>query len=435
MRYSQEDLQSVVAGGDEARLRQHISNLDYLRADIRQSVLAVARVLLYPDASFGHNTVKIHNRQGTAYEQWLDQLEADGRHRKSVMAGRWLMANGIGRQKVTLYPIFLFNRNYGRTRSLFDLLLNVEKNPPPYLDILIVNLLHQVLGLSHTELHALFGGNFGAIARQMNVLFADRDGKFERWLLKTGDRQKLRFYGGETNTFLGLYDSIAADPETGFRDINREASRRYDLGGGFGTADMERLLGQSLVSADIMEPRMERYDPELVIQTVSSEGYRWIADTMVQSEYRARQSEVEYLKFDVLEDSFPTDVESYVIISAGFMTSTVRPTTRPQWMKHGAGAGHLAISVHAVERVIELVAQGKDVDLFAIQRATNRSYKYKTCFLQWRSGNLVRLTTTDDHDQKLGSEERVQTLYRSIRPDNREFIAYGEDEEKGETEY
>ena len=149
----------------------------------------------------------------------------------------------------------------------------------------------------------------------------------------------------------------------------------------------------------------------------------------------ARQSEVEYLKFDVLEDSFPTDVESYVIISAGFMTSTVRPTTRPQWMKHGAGAGHLAISVHAVERVIELVAQGKDVDLFAIQRATNRSYKYKTCFLQWRSGNLVRLTTTDDHDQKLWSEERLQTLYRSIRPDNREFIAYGEDEEKGETEY
>lgn len=423
MEYSKDDLKSAAAGGDEASLRRHASGLDYLRTDPRQAALVVARVLLYPDAAFGHDVVRLSNQQGMAYEQWIGRLEAEGKRRKSIMAGRWLIANGIGRWKAALYPIFLFNRNYGKTRMLFDLFLNIEKNPPPYLDMVIVNLLHQVLGLSHTELRSLFAGTFGPIARQMNILFADRDGRLERWL-RSGDRQTLRFYGGETNTFLGLYDALASDPRTGFRNINQKAERWYDLGGGFGTADMERLSGQTIISADIMAPWMERYDPELILQSVMPGGRRSIADTAEQAEYRARQSMVPYLEFDVLKDSFPLDAESYAIVSAGFMTSTVRPTTRSRWMRTGDGSGHLAVSVYAIRRVVELVAHGKDVDLFTIQRATSRSYKYKTCFLRWRAGRLVDLMTTDDHEPKPWSPDKLQSFRQSIRPDNREFIAY-----------
>jgi hypothetical protein len=46
--------------------------------------------------------------------------------------------------------------------------------------------------------------------------------------------------------------------------------------------------------------------------------------------------------------------------------------------------------------VLELVALGKRVDLFTIQRATSRVFHYKTCLLQWREGKLVRLMTTVD---------------------------------------
>ena len=53
--YSRDELQSVAAGGDEDLLRQHASDLDYLRTDPRLAALVVARVLLYPDTVLGHH--------------------------------------------------------------------------------------------------------------------------------------------------------------------------------------------------------------------------------------------------------------------------------------------------------------------------------------------------------------------------------------------
>jgi len=61
-----------------------------------------------------------------------------------------------------------------------------------------------------------------------------------------------------------------------------------------------------------------------------------------------------------------------------------------------ARLGTIATSVYAIMRVMELVALGKSVDLFTIQRATSRMFRYKTCLLQWRGGRLQRLVTTDD---------------------------------------
>ena len=69
---------------------------------------------------------------------------------------------------------------------------------------------------------------------------------------------------------------------------------------------------------------------------------------------------------------------------------------------------------------MELVALGKSVDLFTIQRATSRMYRFKTCLLQWRAGRLERLVTTVD-PRSTRWRHRYEEL-ASFRPDNRRFL-------------
>src|SRR5262249_23206697 len=150
-------------------------------------------------------------------------------------------------------------------------------------------------------------------------------------------------------------------------------------------------------------PRYEDYDAEICFQVHGTDGKRRIADGVTRDRFLARQRRVEYLPFNVMKDSFPDDADSYAIVSTGFITSTVRPEEKQaEWRAEpGAGVGHLGLSIHAIARVLDLVKNGKSVDLFTIQRASSRIYKYKTVLLQWREGRLLRLVTTND---ELGSD-------------------------------
>lgn len=419
--YTTDDIESVIAGGDEDSVREQALDFAYAGADPVKASLAVARILLYPFSSSDNSVIALRNETDTAYERWMDEFQRKGENRKAMMAGRWAMIQGVsGRPEIGLYPIFLFNSDYGKSRRIFNEFLTYEKKPPPYLDLVWMNLFHEALGLSHTEIRTLCNGPFLEIARHMHTLLSEHNDLIETWL--ENKRKNLRFYGGETNTIIGLYDEILADEGAGIRHFNKNAAKRYDLGGGFNTSEIERLFGTSFVSADVRSPHIEEHDPDIIIQEVLSGKKLTIADTDMHDAYLRRQTQVEYLKFDVLEDSFPEDADSYAIVSAGFMTSTVRPKIGRELRKNGNG--HILLSLHAILRVMELAVRGKEVDLFTIQRASSRHYRYKTCLLQWRKGKMVRCVTTDDKEKKMWSQDRLSTIYRSISPENEVFRPY-----------
>lgn len=384
--FTSSELGAVLAGGDERVVRAGALEIDYRAIAPREGALAVAAVLLFP-APEGQTVPPESVARGTPFGQWIARLRRQGNRRAFTLV-QWCTS---ARTDVALYPIFLFNRNFGDTRRIFQTLLAAEKQPPPYHWLVLLNILHARLGLSHTDLHRLASGPFERFAPYLDALFSDRK-IVEQWL--TSKPQPLRFYGGATNTVLGLYDDIFSDPRTGAKRLRKRAELCFDIGGGFATAEVARLVGVPFTSADIVTPSMEQYDPELVIH-VAKGHERVPADDKARSAHFARQRHVPHLPFDVLEMSLPAHAKSYTIVSAGFMTSTVRPRKRVEGWK-GTRFGHVGLSVHAILRVVELAALGKEVDLFTVQRATSRFYKYKTCLLRWRGGKLVTLVTTDD---------------------------------------
>jgi hypothetical protein len=383
------DLAEVAEPQDEATVRAAVLDTDYRTTSVPESTLRVAKLLLLREPSYGGSEVRISNVHDTAIERLAQRLEAEGNIYRAVMLANWCT---IRQGHIPNYALYLYNADYKHTRRILEHLLLGEKLAPPYIKLVLLNMLHQGLGLGHDQLHELTSQPFYRLVPWINRMFAD-DHVFG-WL--NDKRQPIRFYGGVTNTILGFYDPLFADPAVGTEFINRAAERRYDLGGGFNTAEIERLVGCSFVSADLMTPRMADHDPELIMLDCRTSKHGRVATEAARREFFARQDRVEHLPFDVFKDSFPTDAGSYTIVSAGFLTSNLRPSSDYSAKIKGSRLGTLATSMHALARVLELVALGKSVDLFTIQRATSRVFHYKTCLLQWREGKLVRLMTTVD---------------------------------------
>lgn len=417
--YSDDELRNLISGGDESVLRAEALAFDYLQAHPRESALLIGRILLYPSETAARNTVKVYNRNNTPYEQWLDTLRIEHKDMKADVLIRWLMTGGTPHDRIALYAIFLYNRNYGRTRKIFSVLLNDDWNAPPYLDLVIINLFRQILGLSHTEIRDLLLGPFRLVAYAMNTLFADREGAFDAWI--GSKKKKLRFYGGSTNTVLGLFDPILTDEKTGITRFNTDAEICYDLGGGFSTSEVNRLLGRDFISADRRFPWLRQYDPELIVQEVGPTGEYQVIGTDAHAAFLDRQDRVGYQELDVLTQSFPDEAQSYAIVSTGFMTSALYQ----RYKQHTGRYAYLRINTAAIFRVMELVARGRDVDLFTLQTATGHAYKHKTCLLQWRAGRLTDLVTTEfKKPTKTWANGRMLKRYERIRPDNAKFIAH-----------
>ena len=107
---------------------------------------------------------------------------------------------------------------------------------------------------------------------------------------------------------------------------------------------------------------MSDYDDELIMLDRRAGPGSPVASSAARREYLDRQDRVEHEYFDVFEDHFPTDADSYLITSAGFMTSNLRPSLSYSQEIKSARLGTIATSVHAIARVIDLVALGKRVD-------------------------------------------------------------------------
>jgi hypothetical protein len=410
-----DELASVAAPNDEARVRSEALETNYVTTDAKTSALRIAKVLLLRDPRWEQAEVDFPNRTDTLVERRIESLIAEGRKYRAVILTNWLTAF---QSDLSLYALFAYNSRHGNSQRLLETLLNGEKQAPPYLRLVMLNILKQAIGLSHEELHCLTAGPFDDMAPWVNRMLRD-EAVFD-WLGRK--KRPIRFYGGMTNTVLGLYDELLDDPDVGAGFFNRAADARIDLGGGFSTSELERLLGCSFVSADLLTPRLRDYDDDLVILERRSGSTAVIGEER-RKLFLGAQDRIRHIPFDVFKDRLPRDAESYAVVSAGFMTSTLGPFNGESKDVKSARLGTISTSVHAAYRVVELAATGRDVDLFAIQRATSRAYKYKTCLLQWRQGRLSRLQTTDDaKGSKWGGG--WTGVYEKINPGNTRYAGF-----------
>jgi hypothetical protein len=417
MRLTREMLASTVASGqDEAAVRAEALATDYTALEPEESAIRIARVLLFRWPGWKPEFPDFRNRTDTYYERWIDEHRDKRMDLWSALI-QWI--TGV-RGPYVNYPLFLLNRGFGRTREVMRALLEHEAPPPAYLPLLFFQLFRQALGRSFTEIRRVTEAPFGEAAGWFHELMTTD--AVDRWLATK--RQPIRFYAGHTNTVLNLYDPLCNAPRTGFERFAVDAEARYDFGGGFNTSEIERIAGRPFVSADLRSPRPRDYDGDLVVRIWEAERTRSVvADDATRDAFLARQERVAYLPFDVFHDHFPPDARSYAIFSSGFLTSTVPPARAPKEVRQ-AGLGPMSTSVHGLVRVVELVALGKPVDLFTIQRASGRVYKYKTCLLQWRAGKLVELITTNDvRNRQRWSNETFRAMRAAIAPDNAAFAA------------
>ena len=410
-------LRTLLEPKDETEVRQQALSHDYASADLVTSAFTMASVLLFQGA--GAARVSFPDGGGTAYERWIEDAARQRAYLGHILTG-WVTTR---RHDLDLFPVFLYNRDFAQARRALSTILTFEPAPPPYLYLLLLNLFRQELGLSHDAMASLDRASFDATAQHVRALLSGD--RVDRWLHRKA--QPLRFYGGATNTVLGLYDATFADPAAGLEHFHRDAEARYDLGGGFNTSEIERLLGCTFTSADVVTPRMADYDPELVLHVVEGDGTHRVATSAERDAHRTRQERVAHLPLDVLRAGLPRDARSYAIVSTGFLTSTVRPGEhQPDWTAAGnEGVGHLGLSLHALARVLELVRDGKSVDLFTVQRASSRVYKYKTVLAQWRAGRLARLVTTDDRiSPTRWTREALAEVRRRIDPSGEHFARH-----------
>lgn len=169
---------------------------------------------------------------------------------------------------------------------------------------------------------------------------------------------KLKTICGATNTVVGMYDWIASAEDKNIRpDINKIKSAAYcaDLGGGFATADISRVLGKQFISHDITNPK------ELTINLLAKQ------DTT----YLAAVHNTPYKYFDVFETALEKDHKSYAIVSFGFLTSTVTSISSSTNNEKNTISTLLA----GLTKIVELANTGVDIYCYFYSRATRRLYQ------------------------------------------------------------
>ena len=163
--FTSSELGAVLAGGDERTVRARALGINYHSTAPREGALAVAAVLLFPRR---RRRPSCPNRWRAARRSGIGSLgcvvKVTGAPFTLI---QWCTS---ARTDVALYPIFLFNCDFGDTRRIFRTLLDAENKPPPYHWLVLLNILHARLGLSHTDLHRLASGSFERFAPYIDAL-------------------------------------------------------------------------------------------------------------------------------------------------------------------------------------------------------------------------------------------------------------------------
>ena len=295
------------------------------------------------------------------------------------------------------YFLWLYNKDYGHTRRICERMVTMSEDMPPYLSLVIFNALATRLSASQIN-RLLLGPGTGWEPVLQELVGSDW---FDTFL--DSCTQPLRYYGGGTNTVLGMYDSYFQDKVSCGDGFNRDAECQYDLGGGFATSDLNRAGELNLTSCDILNPDFSQLDSRLIIRRMIS-GVR--AALLLNDEEKRfhieRQREIKWHPWHVTDpdSSFDASYRSYAFTSTGFLTSTVRPIASKQ-----DNLTHADTSLFATFRIMELVDQGKDVSLFLIHRATLAHRVYKVIQLRFQKGTIVHKALVADRIDKSRLEQ------------------------------
>lgn len=236
-----------------------------------------------------------------------------------------------------------------------------DKNRVPYLHVMLKSLWNLT-------------GKKQAIRTVEGVTALLADTAVHKIILDAVELNRLKEIGGATNTVPGHYDWILTAEDKMVRpDLATiaEADYRADLGGGYATADISRLLGAQFISHDLTDPKT--FSPELLYRE---------NDPV----YVAAVQATPFQYFDVFESKFPQGKGKYVITSFGFLISTVTSTSDSE----ANGKNVVSTLLAGLERVLELVASGAEVYCYWYSRASRRLYQNAAIQLWWKDGRLVK---------------------------------------------
>lgn len=292
---------------------------------------------------------------------------------------------------ITKYILQLYEENFGSTRNTVHYLASYKTFLPSF-NLLFAQALREKMKIQPTF-------HYGELSPEMkegihNLL---ADDTFLNWAQSKA--VNLRELAGNTSTVLGLYDWISypefAD-KVGFKDISKNADVYYDLGGGFATPDISRLFGKSFTSLDVIRPpEVKKWKPliglaeswmlpELNVETARSltvEEYK---------RYAAVLDKTPWKHYNIFKDALPADHQSYVFTSFSFLGSAVGTSVNSApYMQRYQYNRVFATTYVGVRRIVDLIAQGKKVDLFVYLRSEYRADQYRTVFLSFNDHHLL----------------------------------------------
>jgi hypothetical protein len=297
----------------------------------------------------------------------------------------------------------LYEADFGTTRATMhhlDTLAQHDAHMVPYFEVLVQN---AVLGLFDASV-----GSLERLAEEWLPKLLDEQGKLRAWvdeIVARGDR--LKHYGGDTNTILGIYDWIREDPELGFDRIPHQLDERFDLGAGFGTPYVEQLFRAPFVALDLTEPSAARRLGLSIAEQRGRRAARLALDRASREAYLAKLDAQAFRRYDVFGEPLPATGQRVLVTSFGFLSSTV-VSLSPHRRQLPARLRPLETTYTAIRRVVELAATGRDVSLLTVQRATARAYMNRGVFVRFADRALV--------DWGVSAEPHQGVLVRGVVP-------------------
>lgn len=270
----------------------------------------------------------------------------------------------------------LYEADHGDIRATFDLITAQPDSIVCYFD--------------------KFVASVGRIAQRPDWRESPRtmfDGSFQtavRELLASGHR--LDELSGLTNTRLEFYtwafEGIAA-AANGFELVAKSKyDVAYDLGGGFTTPYLAAKFKQPLACLDLFDPR-ERAPHEHVVvkRQYDKAGIAFDLES------------VPFVAFDIFADAYPSDFDTYLITSFGFLGSTPSQVTNDP---RATADYPYKTNLVAIEGICRLIMNAKDVTLCVFARPTRARYA-NICYtlrFQERRCVLVRSLMQSCYDDR-----------------------------------
>lgn len=368
------------------------TDFDFSAHSVLDGAIALAKILLRTKTT--ESRLVYESAHKSDFDKWYDAQDYKRQRAVSV----WLQSGSLTND----WQIFKRFNERPEIKEILELFLS-QKQIPPYLNLFCLNLIKQIFKLSNDQM-ATLSSSKEAVLPWYDALFLHKD-LLEAWVAE--NQKKLRFYGGSTNTVLGFYDRIAEK-----FPVHKTFDAYFDIGGGFSTSDVSRLIGKPFTSLDIRSPLYTDYSEDLIIRKMDDAQRVRCLNNAEMDSYLEAQRGVNWLDFGVNKQQIPPDFNSYFLTSFGFMTSTVKLTKGMErhWCSEKILPDYRPIvtSLVAMYRVIELVAMGKNVQLLSVNRASSRSYAHRVVLLEWNGGKITYFQTNPSKIDRPEILKRIQ---------------------------